>query len=63
VTVGPDMTFPNLPKQPDLADVLDAVAHWMDVIDERNGNPNHDVQRYLRERAVAIRAALTEDGR
>jgi len=57
--VGPDMFFPNLPSQPTLPDVLDAVAFWMDAVDEADGNPKHDVQRYLRERAVALRAALT----
>jgi hypothetical protein len=59
---GPEgVVFPNLPHHPNGPDVLEAVAYWLDKVDERDGNtkPGHTaVQDHLRKWAAKMRAAL-----
>lgn len=57
---GKPLRFPNLDSDPTLPDVLDAIAAWMDKIDDRDPNPfaSREVQRDLRQWAGEIRAAL-----
>lgn len=62
VRYGPEgVTFPNLPHHPTGPDVLEAVAVWMDSVDDRDGSTNRDVQAHLRRWAAILRATLTED--
>jgi hypothetical protein len=60
VLFGPPVDFPNLPAQPTGPDLLDAIAHWMDAVDAKSGNDNHEVQEHLKDWANRLRAALRE---
>ncbi|HUW16455.1 MAG TPA: hypothetical protein VMW94_05215 [Actinomycetes bacterium] len=64
ILYGPEgVTFPNLPHHPTGPDVLDAVAAWMDKVDDRDPNPyvSRSVQRHLRAWADRLRAALARE--